>query len=638
MKEYRLFSRCLLAAMFLVPFSLDVKAQTGRPGSAPAAKPAPVQTPARNPVPVSQETKVEIPEIVAEVSGDKIMKTDLAEECLRIHGSAELADLVKKNLIAIECERSGIVIKEQEINDEIVRMAKTFKFSTEEWLNLLEQERGISAEQYKQDIILPMLSIRKLAGTQLTITAEEIQKEYDARFGRAVQVRQIILKSKSDAEQIHAEVKANPEAFASIAKNYSMDPASQPYGGLVHPIRPGSLKNPAMEQIVFNLKPGEISSIVEYPKDVFIIFKCEQHLEPENVDIEKVKEQLVMKITDAKTRVVSEEIFDQLQKNAEIRILLGDPRLMVQAPGVAAFVNGKTIGMQALSEHCLDRHGKTVLNDMISKLIVEQACRKHNVVITDADIDEEIREMAIKYVPLRKDGQPDTDRWMQLATSENRVSPEIYRTNTIWPVLALKRLVRVVDPRAIEVTKDDITRGYEANFGEKVRCLAIAFHLTDQRRALEVWQMANRTKTAEHFGELAEKYSVDAESRMNKGVIPSIAKHCGQKALEDEAFKLLPNEISQIIQVEDNLIILYCLGRDPATVADIEEVRADLIADIFEKKMKLAVSLLYDLLYKRTAFDNYLTKETQNPAVEQQIREADGAMDRATGNMVAPRR
>lgn len=631
MKRFRLFALATTFVLASILLSNQTQAQL-LPSFKKSNQEAPRQTAVQQASPQA-ETAVEMPELVAEVNGDKIMKSELAEECLRLHGKSELADQVKKFLIQLECRQKGITVTQKEINDEIARMAKTFNFSTEEWLNLLQNERNITPEQYMQDIIWPILAIGKLAGAQLQISEEEIQQEFNSQFGPAVQVRQIVLKSRPDAERVLQEVKENPESFASVAKNRSMDSASQPYGGLIHPIRPGTLKNADIEKILFNLKPGEVSPIVEYPVGVFIVFRCEQHLQPQNVDMVRVRERLEMKIRDNKTRIVSEKVFVDLQEQAQIDIVFGNPAKMQQLPGIAAIVNGQNISMKFLSDVCVKRYGMAILSDMISKLIIEQACRKNNIVITDADIDTEIREMAIRHVPLKDDGSPNISLWMKLATENSQVPIDIYRRNTVWPVLALKRLSRSL----VQVTEDDLQRSFEANYGKKIRCLAITFHQNDQRRALEVWQMANQRKTAEYFSELAETYSVDNESRLAKGVIPSIGRHCGQPALEKEAFGLLPNEISQLIQVDNHWVILYCLGHEEATISDRKEVETDLAADIFDKKQRIAVERYYENLFNQTAFDNYLTGETRNPQIEKAIRDNESGPSQATGAAASTR-
>lgn len=596
---------CLLAS----GASVSAQAVQGPRAGIPAAAPA-----ARQPVaPVAATVSIDL---VAEVNGDKIMRGDLAAECLRLHGEAELNDMVRKTLIQIECHQRKIVIPQEEIKAEIERMARTFGMSSQDWLDLLKNERNIQSSQYTNDIIWPILAIKKLAGPQIKATEAEIRREFDARYGPAVQVRQIMLGSLEEANRIHAEVSANPDSFASVAKNVSLDTASGPYGGLVHPIRRHSV-DPVVEQVVFSLKPSQISSVVQFAPQVYMIYRCEQFLQPQDVDIEKVRSQLVMKIEDQKTRKVSEEVFGDLHKRAKIDFVFGNRELMARMPGVAAVVNGYQITTQKLAEHCLDRHGELVLDDMISKLIIEQACKRNNLVITDADIDAEIRQMAMQHLPLLENGQPDIPRWMKMALDENGVSELVYRTNTIWPMLALKRLSR----SRVKISEEEVQKSFVSTYGEKVRCLAISFPMTDQRRAMEVWNRANQNRTPEFFGDLAEQYSYDPGSRTSRGVIPPISRFSGLPKLEDEAFSLTPGEISSLIHLDDSLVILYCLGRTEPVATDLESVRTEIMAYLYDLKQQIAVAQYYEELYNQMACDNYLKQQSKNPELERALQQ-----------------
>ena len=560
--------------------------------------------------------KVEAPDIVAEINGDKITRTSLTAECLQLYGEKELQELIDKTLIRLECERRKITITAEEINTEVRRMAQIFNLTSEQWLQVIEQRRGISPEQYRQDIIWGVLALGKLAGPRLSVNEAELQVAYEAQFGPAVQLRQIVLASKAEAEEVLAELKQHPETFAAIAKNRSIDTVSQPYGGMLLPIRRHSM-NPNIENILFALKPGEISPIIEFLPGYFTIYRCEGHLQKLDVDVNTVKEQLTLDIQNTKRKQVSDEVFAELQSRAQVKIMFGNPALNRQYPGVAALLNGQTISIKELGDLCVQKHGTEVLNDMVNRLLVEQACRREGIIISEQDIDNEIREMAFKHLSLLPNGAANIELWLQRATDETGLSIPMYRKNVVVPVLSLKRLTR----RQIEVTEDDVRRSFDANFGQKVQCLAIFFNAQDNRRAQEVWQAANRHKTEENFGDLAEKWSFDPDSRLGRGVIPPIARHCGQPTLEREAFALKPGELSQIIQVDDHLVILYCVGYVEPLRVKIEDVRTDLIADIFEKKQQVLISRYFEKLYEQAVLDNYLTGESQNPALERAIRE-----------------
>ena len=70
----------------------------------------------------------------------------------------------------------------------------------------------------------------------------------------------------------------------------------------------------------------------------------------------------------------------------------------------------------------------------------------------------------------------------------------------MWPSAALKKL----SAKDVQVTEEDIAKGFDANYGERVRCRAIV--LGNQRRAQEVWNKARQNPSPEYFGDLAAEY------------------------------------------------------------------------------------------------------------------------------------
>jgi parvulin-like peptidyl-prolyl isomerase len=561
--------------------------------------------------------RVEVPEIVAEVNGDKINRNSLAAECLQLHGTDELQELIGNTLIRIECEQQKITITAVEINDEILRQAQAVSITSDELLQTIEERRGMSPEQYRQDVVWRLVALKKLAGQRLVITDAELRKEYEKTYGPAVKVRQIVLASRAEAEAVLAAVRQNPETFASVAKNLSIDPVTQPLGGILYPIRRHSY-NPEVENILFALKQGEISSVVDFPLGHFSIYKCEEHLQPHDVDLTAVRQQLRFQMQNIKLPQIANEVFRDLQSRAQVQIVFGNPALYQRYPGVAVLLNGQpAISQQELADACVRKHGKEVLGDMINRRIVEQACKREGFIISEQDIDQEIKEMAIKYLPLTPNGTADVDLWYKRATEESGLSVPMYRKNVIVPVLSLKRLTRSLT----NITEEEIRLAFEANYGQKVRCLAIFFNANDLRRATEVWNMANQHKSEESFSDLAERYSFHPESRLGKGVIPPIARHCGNPELENVAFSLKPGELSYIIQVDDCLVILYCLGYVDPLPVNIDEVKVDLFAHIFEKKQQHIVARHFEQLREQAVIDNYLTRESQNPALEKAMRD-----------------
>ena len=165
------------------------------------------------------------------------------------------------------------------------------------------------------------------------------------------------------------------------------------------------------------------------------------------------------------------------------------------------------------------------------------ALAKSKLRITQDDIDREISRAAIDAGFVDTKGNPDLPNWFKTISKENEMSRTAYEREIVWPTVALKKLVGKV-----EINKEELQKGFEANYGPRVRCRAIV--LDSLRRAQEVWKAARNKPTPEFFAELAAQYSVDPASRSTGGVVPPIQKHGGQPALEAEAFRLQPGELS----------------------------------------------------------------------------------------------
>ena len=72
--------------------------------------------------------------------------------------------------------------------------------------------------------------------------------------------------------------------------------------------------------------------------------------------------------------------------------------------------------------------------------------------------------------------------------------------------------------------------------------------------------------------------------------MPPLGRHGGQPQLEEVAFQLQEGQLSGIIQVGDKFVILRCEGRTERIDVDESEVRDMLYRDIYEKKLRMAMS------------------------------------------------
>ncbi len=553
-----------------------------------------------------------VPDIVATVNTYRITRQELANDCLRHFGNEVLGSLINRRLITSECQRQGIVVTRREVNVEIEDMAKRFKIPVDQWLEMLHRERNVTPEQYANEIVWPTVALRKLARRDSQVTDDELRQEYETQYGEAIVVRLIAVKgdNPAKAKRLHALVTANPGRFGNVAKEESDDPASAVAMGLINPIRKhGTYKE--IEDVVFNMPDGAISPIIEAGGQFVILLreqKAEAGVPPR---FEEVESRLKGLLLDRKTRQVAQETFKSLQdaavKGKAIEKIWDDPEKHRQMPGVAATVYGDPITIRELADECLERHAAEVLDGTISRKIVELECKKKDIAISESDIDKEIEATALEGMRAKPDGSADVDGWLAMVKKRG-VSTEVYRRDAIWPAVVLKKLVG----KSIAVTDEDLKKGFESNYGERVRCKAIV--LNDQRRALEVFDMARKKNTSEYFGTLATQYSVEPGSQRLMGDVPPVRKHCGQEELERQAFALTDGELSGVFQLGDKFVILRYEGRTkPDSNIKFAEVRDLIYQDLYEKKLQIAMAAKFEELKNGASVTNFVAGTTHSP-------------------------
>jgi len=191
-------------------------------------------------------------DIMATVNGQEIHRDALASACVERFGKDVLEGLVNKRLIMHYCSNRNIQVTDQDVDTEIDHMAKRFKIGREQWLQMLERERGINIEQYRRDILWPTIALRKCAAEQLTVGDQQLQEAYDSVYGPSVKCRLIVVNDRQTAEKIHRQVTEQPNDFARVAMQNSIDVNSASIGGLTQPIR-HHVGDSAIEHEVFTL-------------------------------------------------------------------------------------------------------------------------------------------------------------------------------------------------------------------------------------------------------------------------------------------------------------------------------------------------------------------------------------------------
>jgi len=88
------------------------------------------------------------------------------------------------------------------------------------------------------------------------------------------------------------------------------------------------------------------------------------------------------------------------------------------------------------------------------------------------------------------------------------------------------------------------------------------------------------------FGDLAKKSSEDAPSAAAKGIIQPIRRHGSYKEIEDAVFHMADGQVSKVIPVGGQYVILKREGLIPARKVSFEEVAPKLEEVVRDSKMR----------------------------------------------------
>ena len=266
---------------------------------------------------------------------------------------------------------------------------------------------------------------------------------------------------------------------------------------------------------------------------------------------------------------------------------------------VLAKVGKELITKEAVADECIARHGREVLDDLIHRLVIQQACEAQQITVTEQEVSAEIEKIAKRF-------SLDVSQWMQMLQAERNITPMQYRTSVIWPMVALRKLAG----EQVELSEDDVRKAFIREYGPRVKARVIM--LDNLRRANDAWDEA--TRNPDDFEKVAQKFSIDPNSRALGGQVPPIPRYTGNENLEKAAFKLKDGELSGVIEIgTGRWVILKCEGRTEPVVTNIDDVRNSLVDQLTEAKTQQAIGKVFEKIKEQTTVHNYLANTSTGP-------------------------
>jgi foldase protein PrsA len=268
-----------------------------------------------------------------------------------------------------------------------------------------------------------------------------------------------------------------------------------------------------------------------------------------------------------------------------------------------ARVGRHVVNYDMVADEAFIQYGNEVLENVINRLVIQQACEDRGVSVSLAEVDAEVLRISQKF-------NLTPDNWYAMLQAERNISPLQYRRDIIWPMLALKKLAG----ETVDVTQADLQKGFESNYGPRVQVRMIM--LDNFRHAESVWSEAKQNPA--DFERLAQKHSIEPNSRALGGTVPPIRKHVGNPQIVEAAFKLKVGEISPVLQAAPGRwVLLKCEGfTEPKVKQMTPEVQQELYTSLVEEKTQLAIARVFEDIKKQVRVDNYL-KDITTGGVQQ---------------------
>jgi foldase protein PrsA len=185
-------------------------------------------------------------------------------------GRTVLQQMVQETLIEQYAKNNNITVSDAELDARETQIKANFPSGS--WDEMLKA-RGLTEADVRSALREQAILDKSLA-KNVTITPTSVKQYFDknhAAYDKPEQVtaRHILVPNLAMAQKVEADLKSG-QSFASLAKQYSTDPASKDKGGELGGFRRGQMV-PAFDKYAFSAPIGVISPPIKSPFGYHII-------------------------------------------------------------------------------------------------------------------------------------------------------------------------------------------------------------------------------------------------------------------------------------------------------------------------------------------------------------------------------
>lgn len=267
----------------------------------------------------------------------------------------------------------------------------------------------------------------------------------------------------------------------------------------------------------------------------------------------------------------------------------------IDARSIVAHVNGVPITRQELGEELIARKGREQLKLLINRRIIEQACQKAGVTVTDAEVEQDVKDV------MKSVNAVTAAQFEETVLRQRKMTLADYKEDVVRPGIMMKKLAG----QRVKVTEEEVQQAYAAKYGEKVRCRVIL--VPDQRTGTSIHAEVKNDRAA--FLRYARQQA-DPQMAAMAGEI-RINRFSTLDNIEKAAFELKDGEVSHVLQVRDQgWAILLREALEPADASKkFADVRDELHKEVLDRNLRQVVPEVFKELRDQAVVRDYLNNK-----------------------------
>jgi len=307
-----------------------VPAQTPAPAQAPAQAPAPAS--AQKPEPVADSADYSNRVVAYIYNTIPITREDLGEYLIQRYGADKIELLVNKRIIDHACELAHVQVTAGEVEASFEDDCRGLGVSRQVFLEQFLASRHKTELEWKEDVVRPRLQLTKLCRERVKVEEQELRDAFEAHYGEKVDVRVILFGPNTNQRivlSVYDDIRKSEQEFDRAARQQE-NSALAAVGGKVKAIG-RHCAAPDVERAAFNLKPGEVSSVIgtcdaNNHSTGCIIMKCDGRIPPDATkSYDRERENLMKEVHERKVQEMVKVVFKELHDEAK-------PQLFIQPP------------------------------------------------------------------------------------------------------------------------------------------------------------------------------------------------------------------------------------------------------------------------------------------------------------------